>query len=89
MESSSEEEEDDADAAVDAAAEEEAELAAAWGAGALAANPDEDVPVVSEDTSRCSCKAGVASVMMHAAWRSRLQSIEHNLLAHCMQAGAR
>ena len=27
-------------------------LAAAWGIGALAANPDEDVPLVNEDTSR-------------------------------------
>ena len=53
MESSSEEEEGEgADAALDAAAEEEAELAAAWGTGAMAANPDEEVPLVSEETSR-------------------------------------
>ena len=51
LESSSEEDEDE-DSALDADAEEEAELAAAWGVGALAANPEEDVPLVSEDTSR-------------------------------------
>ena len=51
IESSSEEEEE-GDAALDAVAEDEAELVAAWGAGALAANPDEEVPLVSEDTSR-------------------------------------
>jgi len=51
VESSSEEDED-GDAAF-AEDEEGAEIAAAWGAGALAANPDEDVPLVSEDTSRC------------------------------------
>ena len=53
VESSSEEDED-GDAALVAEDERGAEVAAAWGAGALAANPDEDVPLVSEDTSRCS-----------------------------------
>ena len=51
---SSSEEDDDADAALAAEDEEGAEIAAAWGAGALAANPDEEVPLINEDTSRCS-----------------------------------
>ncbi len=50
-ESSSDEEDDDI-GALETNAFASAELATAWGVGALAANPDEDVPLVDEDTSR-------------------------------------